>query len=246
MPDLDIKNVLSSYQDGLKGKSVSVPDTIKSMTIDALKKGFPAKAKELQGNALVRKVGMEEVDPATKIFISDLIQNQFQTENLKVIDLVATSKISGGSGGLKRYEILITNNAKQLIHLELKQLAVPSIAPVAVNPIPDQLTRMKKTLQVDQGSGFSHYYNVFNIRSISMLLRPKFAGNIGITLSDSANHDNKQIISFEAYILGRIHAGSVDVTKYSKAIDTMGADQWEADVTALSEVFSKRYDQLKK
>ena len=246
LPSLNIKDVINSYQDGLKGKGTSVPDAIKSMTKDALKKGFSAKAKELDGNTFIRNKSMVEVDLKTKLLISEMLQSQFRAEGLQLLDLVATSKIGGGSGGLQRYEVLITNNTKQLIHLELKQLVAPSITPVATADIPDQLTRMKKTLKMDQGSSYSHYYNVFNVKGISMLLRPKFAGNLGVTLADSSDHDNKEIIGFEAYTLGRLHASSVNAKDYSNAIDDMNSDKWEEDITAMSDIFTKRFNQLKK
>jgi hypothetical protein len=100
LPSLDIKVVINSYEDGLKGKSASVPDVIQSMTKDALKKGFPAKNKELQGNTFVRKDGMIEVDAVTKINITNLLQNQYRAESLRVLDLVSSTKIGGGSGEL--------------------------------------------------------------------------------------------------------------------------------------------------
>lgn len=240
-PDLDIKKVVHAYQDGLLGHSMAIPDAIKSMTKDALKKGFPAKAKNLQGRAFLRVAGMNEVDPTTRDFISRVLQNQFSNEHLSVLDIVSTSKVGGGSGGLLRYEVLVTNNSQSLIHLELKQLVTPAIYPVATEVIPDQSTRLKRVLQMDQGTNFSHYYSVLNIKGLDMLLRPKFAGNVGFSLTDFSLSDNKEVINFEAYILGLLHAKTVQAKDYNALIDDISFDKWEEDIKALGDVFNHRF-----
>jgi uncharacterized protein (DUF2252 family) len=246
MPNISTQEIVKSYSDGLKGKSASTPDSIKSMTKDALKAGVQIASKDLQGSTFKRKSSMEEVDSNIRGQVTSLLQAHYRNEGLRILDIVATSKVGGGSGGLQRYEVLISNTKNQVIQLELKELVTPSIAPVATSTIPDQVARMKKSLQIDQGIGFSHYYNVFNIQGKSMLLRPKFPGNLGITLADSNDKDNKDIINFEAYILGRIHANSVNVLDYSNALDSMDANKWEDDIGAMTSLFNKKYSALKK
>jgi hypothetical protein len=243
--NISAQDIIKSYSDGLKGKTASVPDPITSMTQDALQAGFQIAAKDLQGNAFKRKGAMTEVDSNIKGQITSLLQNQYRNEQLRVLDMVAYTKVGGGSGGLQRYEVLVSNAKKQLIRLELKELVTPSIAPVATATIPDQLTRMQKTLQLDQGAGFSHYYNVFNIQGKNMLLRPKFSGNLGVNLAASSDKDNTDIINFEAYILGRIHANTVNVKDYSSALDNMDANKWEEDIQAMTNLFNKKYNELK-
>ena len=246
MPNIDTQAMINSYLNGLNGKSVTFPNSIKSMNADAHNAGIQIEAKKLKGNTLKRKESMNEVDSTVKAQITNLLENQNQTEHLKVLDMVSTSKIGGGSGGLLRYEVLITNTKKQLIHLELKELTTPAIAAVATVSIPDQASRMKKALQIDQGSGYSHYYSVFNIQGKIMLLRPKFAGNLGVSLADSSDRENVEIINFESFILGRIHAGSVNVKEYGSALNEMNADKWEEDISAMTSFFNKKFNQLKK
>lgn len=246
MPNINTQKIINSYLDGLNGKSASFPDSIKSMTKDALNSGFIIESKDLNGWAFKRKNSMSEVDSTLKVQISTLIESQYTNENLKVLDIVGKAKVGGGSGGLQRYEVLITNSKNQFIHLELKELVTPSIAAVATSAIPDQASRMKRTLQIDQGNGFSHYYNVLNIQGKTMLLRPKFSGNIGVDLASNGDKDNKEIINFEAYILGRIHANTINVSSYIGALNNMSADKWEEDIQSMTEVFNKRFNDLKK
>lgn len=244
--DIDVQEILKAYKDGLKGITPSFPSAIRSLSKDAQKAGFQISAKDLDKNIFKRKKAMNEVDSATKEQITNLLQAEFRVENLRVQDIVATTKVGGGSGGLQRYEVLITNSNKELIHLELKELLPPSIGPVARSPIPDQSSRLKKSLELTQGQAFSHYYNVVNLQGKIMLLRPKFGGNKGISLDDSSQKDNKEIINFEAYILGRIHASTVNVSGYSHALEDMDAKKWEDDITAMVNIFNNRFNELKK
>lgn len=245
MSDIDAQEIIKSYTDGLNGKNASIPNTIKSMDKDATKAGKEISSKKLNGNTFKRKSSMEEVGSSIKAEISSVLQAQYKNEKLRVLDIVATSKVGGGSGGLQRYQILITNADKHFIHLELKELVTPSIAPVATASIPDQATRIKKTIQINLGLSASLYYNVLSIQGKSMLLRPKFSGNKGVTLADSSEKENIEIINFEAFIMGRIHANSINVEDYTKALGNMDSYKWEDDIEAFTILLNKKFNELK-
>ncbi|MBP9681234.1 MAG: DUF2252 family protein [Bacteriovorax sp.] len=245
-PHIDSTKLISSYKAGLNGKKTLLPDVIKSMTKSSLDAGVEIPGNDIKKGKLKRKKSMSEVDTITQSQIHLLLTSEFKDEGLAVLDIVATQKTAGGSAGLKRYEILITNTKKQLIKLELKELTIPSIAPIATTIIPDQISRMKKSLQITQGSSFSHYYRVFSINGKSMLLRPKFGGNIGVSLKDSNMADNELIIEFEAYILGRLHANSANINALNNALLVMTSQMWESDISILSEHFIRKFNELKK
>ena len=245
MPNIDANEIIKSYIDGLTGKNAKIPSAIKSMDKDSSKAGMQISAKKLQGNAFKRKSSMQEVGTGLKEKITLLLESQYKKEKLRVLDVVATSKIGGGSSGLQRYEVLITNSQGQLIHLELKELVEPAIISVATASIPDQVHRIKKTLESHQGIKASRYYNVFNIQGKDMLLRPKFSGNQGITLADSSDKENEEIINFEAFILGRLHGNSINISAYTTALDKMDSKNWEDDINAFTTLFNKKYKELK-
>ncbi|MBC7537450.1 MAG: DUF2252 family protein [Bacteriovorax sp.] len=246
LPSINIDDIVKSYKDGLAGNKINTPSSIISLSKDAIKKGTDINSSKLDGNKLKRNKDSSEVDSTLKQTIVARLESTFSNEKLKVLDIIATSKVGGGSGGLQRYEVLIKNNENSIILLELKELVEPSIAVVKTAIIPDQSSRIKKGLQFTQGNGFSHYYNVFIVGGKSMLLRPKFAGNLGITLADSNSNDNQEIILFEAYVLGRIHAGSVNTKNYLADLENMKKSDWESDVDSLVKLFINKYDLLKK
>jgi hypothetical protein len=250
LPKINIEQIRNSYLVGLRKENLSVPLIIQTLASDSQKLGENIEPKKLDGNKFKRKNGMTEVTPAIYQTISSdidavFIQRGFVSGDLKVLDIVSTSKIGGGSGGLLRYEVLCLKNNKDLIHLELKELTMPAIYPVATAAIPNQTERMTKALQLEQGNTFSPFYNVFLIGGKTMLLRPKFTGNKGITLTDSSDQDNTDIISYEAFILGRIHAASAEAS-YAEVMKKLSQADLESDVTSFTRFLNKKYEQIKK
>jgi hypothetical protein len=77
-----------------------------------------------------------------------------------------------------------------------------------------------------------------------MLLRPKFAGNVGINLSDANLEENKAIINFEAFILGHIHSSSAD-PKFLSELKNLTQTDLESDVTLFTKFLNKKFNQLK-
>lgn len=244
LPAIDINAILSSYVQGLQGSRSQLPNSIQNMIQTAKVAGMNVDPKKVKGNTLKRKGAAREVTAEERKSVTDNLELLYKNEGLKVIDLIATTKIGGGSGGLSRFEALCTIK-NQLLHLELKELTTPAIISVATGGIPDQSDRMKDALEVEQGQNFSHYYNVVNIAGKDMLIRPRFAGNIGVDLTLSTEQDNISIIQFEAYVLGRIHSESIQPASYMAILQSISASQLEADVTALTNLFNKKYTSVK-
>jgi hypothetical protein len=241
LPNIDINAIYSAYEQGLLGRNIPMPMRIQDMLKQAASKGIAIEQKKLDGVKLKRKDLMMEVSRDERSLISDELESLFRNENLKVLDMVMTSKIGGGSGGLLRYEILcVTGN--QLIQLELKELVAPAIAVIATSAIPEQAERMKTALEINQGHMYSQYYNVLKMGGRSLLLRPKFSGNLGVDLSQSSPEENIQVILYEAFVLGRIHAETVQAGTYLSTLTGVTAKELEEDIVAFTTLFNKQYD----
>ena len=251
-PQLKLEKTIDFYLRGLDLENVAIPSYIQSLVKSGQIAGSAVNPKDIQGNLLKRKKNTIEVTSADRLIIENSLKELFLTtdfisENIKVIDVLSKLKEGGGSGGLLRYEILCSLGSGEKLHLELKELTVPGISSIAFGPIPNQKSRMHKSLLIEQGDKTSHYYTVLLINGKSMLLRPKFFGNIGITLSENliTTTNNSDVINYEAYLLGRIHAQTVDVSQYRKALTELKAYEWENDVNAFTKHFNQKFIQQK-
>jgi hypothetical protein len=243
--EIKVENLINAYFLGLNGKYMPIPQEINDLIKESQQNGMQIDPKKLQGNLLKRKQGSVEVDVEFKKIITQIIEQKLSNEGARVLDIVSFTKSSGGSAGMERFEILIENSQNKLIHLELKELIAPSIYPVATESIPSQSERMKKSLEIDQGQIFSHYYTVINMNSKDMLLRPKFSGNVGLSLTDYSAAETEEAIAFEAFVLGRIHSETVDMPTYLKLLNETDVKDWETDVDNLVIFFNQKYEHLK-
>lgn len=246
--NIQLDLILRSYLSGLKNDHYPKPDSIKMLLEKSQEKGTGINPKKVSSDRIVRESSMSEVSVKEKDQILFAL-NQIElglTKNYKVLDLISTRKIGGGSGGLLRYEILITDN-NHLIQLELKEEIIPSIYPVATAVIPQFSERLQKAINLEQGPMASSLYNSLQLNGRSMLIRPRFSGNMGISLKGNSKSENTEIIYYEAYTLGVIHSRSLINTKeYIKLIKDIKIKDLESDVQGMGKLFDIKFNQLKK
>jgi uncharacterized protein (DUF2252 family) len=244
---IDLTDPLLSYAQGLRGQIREAPSVLQTFIQKAQALGMGPSAKKVIGNKIVRNATSIEVSSAqfdvVNLAISTLLKSTV-SQPLQVLDMIATHKVGGGSDGLLRYEVLI-NNQGSLLHIELKTEVQPSVYPVATSLIPDTVARIMHTLQVEQGIDVSPFYGVVDIDNQAMLVRPRFAGNVGFSLMKFSNLKNKEIISYESYLLGRIHARSLsDPMAMALNIENLPSQDFENEVTAVTHHFQKKLKEL--
>ncbi len=244
--DIKIDALVSSYRDGLKNKSIQVPKSIQKMITESQKKGATVNPKKIVNNLIVRDSSLQEISSDEfKIIDTELHKLQLGLDsNFKILDIVSTHKVGGGSGGLLRYEVLVSSK-NQLIQVELKEEVKPSLYPVATGSIDNLQKRLSAAILAEQKNPFLIYSSVV-INSKNMLIRPRFHGNIGVTLSDNSIQDNLEIINYEAYTLGQIHSRSVkDLDLYQKMIKSVSSKDLESDVQLMTDLFKTKFKQVK-
>ena len=238
-----LDKLLDAYLIGLQNKKYEMPPTIQDLLKKSFDKGITPSDKKISGNNIIRDDQMHEVSNDDKNQIIKVLKSAYVNilpTGTQIVDIVSTSKIGGGSGGLLRYEVLL-NTGNTLLHLELKEEVRPSIYPVAVKA-PETTLRIQKTIQFIQGSGASKFYTVVQISGKNMMIRPRFSGNLGISLDKETASDNKEIIRYEAYTLGRIHSNSIkDVHSWIKQISSLKMKDLENEVLSMTDYFDYKF-----
>jgi hypothetical protein len=242
---IDTGKLLDEYADGLEGKSRDVPGVLEDKLKDSEKKGTEPKGKKIDGKKLVRDDQAREVAPGERRDIDEAlapVKHAF-AKGATLLDLFATEKVGGGSGGLRRYELLYDNGGS-LLHLELKTLATPSVKAVATSAVPSQKERIETSIGYDMGKHASDFYQVVKVGGKEMLLRPRFKGDLGVDLSKDS--DVEKIIRYEAWLLGTLHAKSLDHPKdYARDVRAIDEKKLEGYVDDFADQFKKKYKELK-
>ncbi|MFZ3228917.1 MAG: DUF2252 family protein [Pseudobdellovibrio sp.] len=245
--NINLDHILKSYLSGLNSEYISMSSELVALLNESQKNGTQLNSKKIVSGKFIRNAEMTEVDLNTKneILVALKNTNLGFSERFNIVDLVMTNKIGGGSGGLLRYEILIDDN-NQMTHLELKEEVKPSIYPVATDLIPDTNLRIQKAIQVEQGLNALPIYGSIEIKGLSMLSRPRYTGNIGVNLGDNSKVVNEEIIAYEAYTLGQIHARSImQSDQYQKLLKNSNTAELETDVLAMVNLFNQVYEKVK-
>lgn len=231
---LNLDEIISAYKLGFTGGNFDQPTVVQNMFPDSVAKGSKFNPKKVIGEKFVRSSEMTEVSSDVKNTIEKAI-------GFSILDIVKTSKVGGGSGGLVRFEVLVKVDGV-LTQLELKNEIEPGITPVASSKIPSNSERFKKSFFYFGTNNISKFYQLISINDQDFLVRPRFYGNVGVNLSDAIDFKPASLISYEAFILGNLHAKSVS----SENFGDIEASKIKDEVDAFVNKFQSKFDELKK
>lgn len=242
--DWGLGKIRKAYVAGLRREALKEPAVISDLMKKGLKKGLGPDPKKLNGTSFVRNGAMGEVSPEVLAQIKNaLVSMKVFDAKAKILDVVSTSKVGGGSGGLLRFEVLLSVS-EQLLHLEMKEEINPSIYPIATGAIPSIPERIMSAISYNQSQP-SKYYAVVKILGKDMMVRPRFDGNVGVSLEKQSDGDNQDIVTYEAYVLGLIHSRSVvNASGWAQKIEDINSKDLENDVNRLVEHFNKKFSSL--
>lgn len=240
---IDLNKLVESYVRGLESKA-RIPEELEDLYEESQDKGRKVGKSRLDSSEekLKRTKESSEVNSKDQLLITHEISKVIP--RLKLIDIMATHKISGGSAGMLRFEVLLEIQGNLRL-IELKELTDPAIQSVASEAVPSAYERIKKTLLFTQGSSASNWYEVLKIGNKNFLMRPRFAGNEGVNLQDQSAPENKEIIYYEALRLGNIHAQSLRMANTWGHTIRQQKDL-SKDILSLVEHFQNKYRDLKK
>ena len=147
----------------------------------------------------------------------------------KIVDSYLFRKVSGGSAGLLRYQLLFELNG-ELRWMEAKEWTSPAYNSGNPNEAPSQISRIKWILQYDHPSVLSEIY-LFNGKTF--LLRNVDEREIGIDLKSLKKIELENVLLDEFYSLGDFHHLFInDPIALSKELDKVN----EKDLLKLVDV----------
>lgn len=242
-PNIKVQDLVSAYLDGLSSHMVKAPNVVLDLLNKSAKRGKGIKPGSVVNGKLLRDPNSRELDSLELAKIVAAVKAY--SAGMTLVDSFATAKVGGGSGGLLRYEMLFDAHPG-FIHLELKTQVTPSTWPVATRKIPPTADRIQKTLKLEQGALASRFYQVTEVSGVPMLLRPRFYGNVAVKLIGNDSPDDIDYLSYEAFVLGQLHAQSVsDVKTWAAQLAALPGASLAIDVDALSKHFEQKFAELK-
>jgi hypothetical protein len=235
-PRMNLELLQEAYLRGAKGGSYPLPAMIAAMVKKSEKQGFEPSDKVVRNGRFVRSKESFELRPEERAAIKNILM---QWPRYRWVDGIRKTKMSGGSFGLLRYELLLedSQSSNRRIHLELKEQAKPAtLAVLRGGQIPNATERNLRSLQIVQGDKASEFYGVYVVLKKTMLLRPRFAGNDSWKSQAANVQDFNAVVAYEAYLLGKQRA-QIPVLAWNNS-------QYQQDVRRFADFISKKYMQV--
>lgn len=246
-------DILESYKKGLNVKEHKYSKVTLELLKEAGDKKLEAPKHMLEDeDRLYRTSPDQEVDLELRNQILATIESSLG-EKLEFIDIIKYTPSGGGSSHLLRYRILVKfpsnsnllpeNSPSQQL-LELKTLAIPGVFPVLEGELPKSSDRIKESLALIRGAHASPLLRVLEFNQCEMLLRPRWAAEIGVEIKGLSKDEYKNLLMDEAYTLGSIHSLNAS-ENYIKQVSKSQAISWQTPQLKLRDKITKSFKLLK-
>lgn len=238
---IDQHRMIESYLNGLSGNFQKTPKAIQQMIQESIKRGVLPNPKKISAGKINRTA--QSMVPNREEIISLTDSLKAIAPGYSVIDAVETEKMSGGSSGLKRFEVLLKD--KDYLHIEFKEQVLAATYPVSDYFFSTEAEKIFTGIRVEQGNNPSHLYSYTKILNKDFYVRPIYWGNINVDLSKNSMTDNHALIEFAAYSLGLIHKKSnLDLTGYQQGLSQIPKTDLEELTNSFVNFFENKFTQL--
>lgn len=251
-PEEDKAALLKAYRAGLSNGNAPNSKIAKKLLEEGEAAGREPQKKyyDKDTKTLVRTKDASEAPAPTMDQLKTAVAKAYGSD-AKLVDALEVARDNGGSGGLKRFRALIKVDEKEgtdkhHVLIEFKQMVDAAPARFSDLPQPSPKERLETSLKATQDGNPSRFYSVQSVDGKPMILRPRFAGNIGVALADYARKDASELILHEVGVLGKLHAGTVDSSSgYAKALKAVPDETLLALSHRIAETFRDYFRILK-
>ena len=263
-PDLKAEAFLTSYKNGLAGKTCPAPDFIKSLEADSLKKGRTLSKKN---KALLDSMTCTgEYVPLTeseRLMLNEFIQDENLTascqkhgvlkadvqamaknfigpESQEIAHACSRTKDSGGSAGGKRFVIFRKSTLGVVDAFELKPLvkAAPDFDLAVTDDKREAV--FVQAVKTYLGPSMKDFYYPVRLQNKLYQRRPLWAGNTAVKAEDfdkSIESQKEDVMLFESCKLGGLHARS------NPGAFEIALKDWERASSSLEAQFRSEFGQ---
>jgi len=238
---MSLEPIVNAYRQGLDGDESFSPVVMREIELARKHRNHPERLFRIGANGIVKpRVGVKKrfrfkkrisakVESRLKKGLHDLVGGDY-----RVCHIRSLKKRGGGSGGLRRYWVVLAPRRqegicakaydKRMLVLDLKKLSksgmhtlqCPQENPpenMACSDAPDMLmNRVWETLDLERGQNVSRFCDVVRFNKLPpMVVRARWKGNRSVKLDPDrySRRELAQLLKDEAKALGHIHSKSL-------------------------------------
>jgi hypothetical protein len=228
---VSIDELLDAYTDGVSNIARRPPQVVDEMLAKSRSNSTAPSKNDVKNERFIQP------SEARRLEVQELKDVSAEMQKLsgrwKIVDTYAIKKISGGSGGMLRYEVLLKGTKGRLLHIELKEETVSSLAPFVSSPLTIE-SRILRALDATLDSSIDSHYRVVTIIGRQMLVRPRYSAHVGVNLDKNSRAENRELMTYEAFTLGKLHLRTIsDASEWLRLLKAASRTDWENDVKAM-------------
>lgn len=227
----EIDGALKTYHQGLKGESYSFSENINGLVQKAARKGPKAKNNLADER---RKENGRDLSDDEMAALKSTVATEYGA-NTEVVGAFAFRPTSGGSSHLLRFRAelvfvpaspLLPTDAERHQIIEFKTIVMPGVYPASpLSSMPSASSRFSQSFSIDEGEKVAPLFRVVGWGAGEMILRPRWAGHIGVDLEDFETPGAlTALVRDEAYVLGDFHRKSVSAAYIARFADAKAED----------------------
>jgi hypothetical protein len=238
---MHLHDLLAAYSKGLAQDKMREPAVLTEILKKSADHGQEVDKKEVDGRKLVRNSETRELSQAEREILNATLAETLSF-HFTVLDQVEKQKDSGGSAFLPRFEVLV-EEPNGLLHLEFKTQVQPAVAAVSDGKMPAQKQRITRTLQLEQQGKASPLQRFADWNGTPMFMRPRYAGIIEVKLKKLKDGEVVDLLEYEAYELGRLHAQTAP-KDWADRVKKLDHDAVKDDLLTVQKHFEQLYRRL--
>ncbi|EQC48527.1 PF10009 domain protein [Bacteriovorax sp. BSW11_IV] len=228
----ELKELIESYYKGLQGKEIDYPEFMLK-NIHFKDGHYFSDSSDYGGQKLVRKLSKgrvaRELSKDENHFIEQIVEDFFKGR-LEVLDAFKYYNVTGGSGGLLRYKILLRDKDHILVY-EFKEIEAGAFNPLNavlnVSPI--------ETLNfLVEDPRFRNFYGMAQMSDKTYFVRPKFDN---FKQDDFLEYSNKQQLK-----LAKVQMNVIGLN-HRIALGKKSEIYW-SELSTLKDILSDKVDEM--
>lgn len=241
-PTISLGALLDAYDDGIENKPHEASSVIDELLAKSRSHSTEPRNGDIDQNKLIQPSQARALTTQEMTDIAAVVRTL--SGGWKIIDTFATEKIGGGSGGMLRFEVLLSGAKSKLLHLEFKEETAASILPFVTAPLAIT-ARLPRALDAIFDSKVDPIYQVVTITGRTMLVRPRYSANVGVNLDKNSPADNRDLIVYEAFTLGRLHSRTLsDSADWVRLLKAAPRADWESDTNTMVTFIERKFRSL--
>ncbi|MBX3032496.1 MAG: DUF2252 family protein [Bdellovibrionaceae bacterium] len=241
---------LPPYLAGLEGRPLQPPAIVRQLMEKGRERGLAPKSKWVDPKTGAFRP-LDELSPVNGPLAVEISQQaqRIAGPGWEILELRERLRMEGGSGGLKRFLILLKGPKnvlkRQPLLLEFKEIAPRPATAVLDVPRLDPQARISHAWKWEQGPSVTRWHRFARIAGHLMMSRPLWDGNVDIDVEKMSFSERQGLALYQASLLGWLHRQGAVPADFADDLRQVPTEAWTKSLHLLVREMNAAYTEVR-